>query len=98
VLRVTPNAARARIEGIATDADGNPYLKICVTVPPENGKANAAVVKLIAKELHLPKSALSITAGIHARRKTLSIAGDAKDLERKLNARLVEWTKLHDAA
>jgi uncharacterized protein (TIGR00251 family) len=89
-LRVTPNAARERIEGIAADAEGNPYLKIAVTVPPENGKANAAVIKLIAKELRLPKGALSIASGAAARRKTLLIAGDASDLEAKLNTKIAE--------
>jgi uncharacterized protein (TIGR00251 family) len=97
-LRVTPNAARERIEGIAADADGNPYLKVAVTVPPENGKANAAVIKLIAKDLHLPKTSLSIASGAAARRKTLLIAGNAKDLEIKLNARITEWLKLRTAA
>jgi uncharacterized protein (TIGR00251 family) len=97
-LRVTPNAARERIEGIATDADGNAYLKIAVTVPPENGKANAAVIKLIAKDLRLPKSALSIANGAQARRKTLVIAGDANDLQIKLNAKITEWIKPRQAA
>src|SRR5688572_6474492 len=97
-LRVTPNAARERIEGIVTDADGNPFLKVAVTVPPENGKANAAVIKLIAKDLRLPKGALSIASGVAARRKTLLIAGDANELEIKLNARITEWRKLRTAA
>jgi uncharacterized protein (TIGR00251 family) len=97
-LRVTPNAARERIEGIAVDADGNSYLKVCVTVRPENGKANAAVVKLIAKALHLPKAALSIARGAQARRKTLLISGDARELETKVTARITEWIKLRDAA
>lgn len=97
-LRVTPNAARERIEGIATDADGNPYLKVAVTVPPENGKANAAVIKLIAKDLRLPKSTLSITSGTTGRRKTLLIAGDANDLGLKLHTKAVVWAKPRDAA
>jgi uncharacterized protein (TIGR00251 family) len=97
-LRVTPNAARERIEGIVTDVDGKPYLKVAVTVVPENGKANAAVIKLIAKDLRLPKSALSIASGATARRKTLLIAGEPRDLEIKLNAKIAEWTKLRAAA
>ena len=97
-LRVTPNAARERIEGIATDADGNPYLKVAVTVPPENGKANAAVIKLIAKDLRLPKTSLSIASGAQARRKTLLIAGDTNDLAIKLNAKITEWLKPREAA
>jgi uncharacterized protein (TIGR00251 family) len=97
-LRVTPNAARERIVAIATDADGDQYLKVAVTVPPENGKANAAAIKLIAKSLHLPKGTLSISSGATSRRKTLLIAGDAHDLEIKLNAKMIEWAKPRAAA
>lgn len=93
-LRVTPNAARARIDGIAADADGAAFLKIAVTVAPEDGKANAAVIKLLAKEWRLPKTSLSIASGARDRRKTLVIAGDARELETKL----IGWLKLREAA
>ena len=59
-LRVTPNAGRAKIDGVANDADGRPFLKVAVTAVPEDGKANEAVIKLFAKEFHLPKSSFSI--------------------------------------
>lgn len=93
-LRVTPNAGRARIEEVACDADGNPFLKVAVTAVPEDGKANDAVIKLFAKEFRLPKSALSIASGAKDRRKTLLVAGDGKALE----AKFAEWLKLRNAA
>ncbi len=93
-LRVTPNAARARIDGIASDADGAEFLKVAVTVAPEDGKANAAVIKLLAKECRLPKTSLSIASGARDRRKTLVIAGDARELEMKLTG----WLKHREAA
>ncbi len=90
-LKVTPKAARASIGGVGVDADGNAFLKIAVTAAPERGKANAAAIKLLARAWRLPPSALSITGGATARRKTLHVAGDAPKLLRKLN----EWIESH---
>ena len=85
-LKVTPKAARAGISGTATDAAGQVALKVRVTEAPEGGKANAAVVKLLAKAWKLPKSALMITAGAKDRRKTLLVAGDPDELAPRLRA------------
>lgn len=87
VVRVSPNSSRARIDGPVTEADGTEMLKVAVTVPPEGGKANAALVKLLAKEWGLPKTTLSITSGAKDRRKTVTIEGDARVLEKKI----VDW-------
>ncbi len=75
-LKVTPKAARAGIAGVEADAAGRRRLAVRVPEAPEGGKANAAVVKLLAKAWKLPKGALEITAGAKDRRKTLLIAGD----------------------
>ncbi len=86
-LRVTPKAGRNRVEGIARDAEGNPMLKVAVTAPPEGGKANAAMVKLLAREWKLAKSALEVTTGAQGRNKTVTIQGDAETL----TSRLEQW-------
>lgn len=75
-VRLTPKASRNAVQGVAPDADGGRVLKVAVTAVPENGKANQALVKLLAKVWKLPKSALTITAGATDRRKTLLIEGD----------------------
>jgi uncharacterized protein YggU (UPF0235/DUF167 family) len=72
-LRVTPNAGRDAIEGFETLADDTEVLRVRVAAVPDRGKANAAVIALLAKALHLPKSALTITAGETARLKTVRI-------------------------
>lgn len=80
-LRVTPNAGRDAIEGFESLADGTEVLRIRVSAVPDKGKANAAVIALLAKTLRLPKSAFAITAGETARLKTLRIDAEI-DLSR----------------
>jgi hypothetical protein len=89
-LKVAPRAARAGIAGVEADAAGRPLLKIRVTEAPEGGKANAAVVKLLAKAWKLPKGTLEITAGAKDRRKTLLVAGDPDELAPRLRSWLAE--------
>jgi uncharacterized protein (TIGR00251 family) len=87
LLRVQPGASREGVEGLVTLADGQIALKARVCAPPEGGKANAALVKLLAKAWKLPKSAISIVAGHGQRRKTLLVSGDPAALE----SRLRDW-------
>lgn len=79
-LRVTPNAGANRIEGIDIRDDGTAVLRVRVTAVPDKGKANKAVIALLSKTLHVPKSAIVLTAGETARLKTVLIAGDAKEI------------------
>jgi uncharacterized protein len=74
-VRVQPNASADRIDGPETDAAGRRYLKVCVRAVPEDGKANAAVEKLIAKHLGIPKSAVRVVTGGKNRLKALEIDG-----------------------
>jgi hypothetical protein len=80
-LRVTPKASADRLQGLVAIADGAGEgfahrLKIQVTAPPADGAANAAVVKLLAKALRLPKTSLAITSGAGARHKVVRILGE----------------------
>lgn len=72
-VRVTPNASRDTVEGVGLDANGRPYLKVRVCAVPEDGKANKAVEKLLAKTLGLPKSAVKLVTGHTARLKILDV-------------------------
>jgi uncharacterized protein (TIGR00251 family) len=72
-VRVTPNASRDAIEGVETRADGQMRLKLRVRGVPEKGKANKAVIALLAKRLGAPKSAVSVVSGETARDKTVRI-------------------------
>lgn len=84
--RVTPRGGRDAVEGFVADEDGRRLLKLRVAAAPTDGAANKAVVKLVAKFLGLPKSAVTIRSGETARVKTLAIDGDADAIERALSA------------
>ena len=53
-------------------------VQACVTAPPDNGKANKALCKLIASELGIAKSKVEVVQGQTSRHKRLGIAADAK--------------------
>lgn len=76
-VRVSPSAAKDEIAGLWNGADGEARLAVKVTAPPDRGKANVGVIKLIASHLGLPKSSLSIIAGETSRLKTLRMSGDS---------------------
>ncbi|MGM5057274.1 MULTISPECIES: DUF167 domain-containing protein [Rhizobium] len=83
-VRLTPNGGRDAIDGIEADAEGETFLKARVTAVPEKGKANKALILLIAKSLRIPKSSVSLVSGETARKKILRIDGDPEDLVKKL--------------
>ena len=71
-LRVTPKAASNRIVAVR-NSDGALLLRVYVTTVPEDGKANKAVLKLLAKELGVAKSALRIIRGEASRDKVVRV-------------------------
>lgn len=86
-LRVQPGARRNALGGLAPLAGGGAALRAQVTAAPEGGKANAALIALLAKTWRLPKGAFEVLSGRGERTKTLLIAGDPAALE----ARLARW-------
>ena len=85
-VRLTPKAGRNRIDGLAPAADGATIVKASVTAVPEGGKANAALIRLLAKTWHLPRTALAVTGGATSRLKTVTIRGDGRALAATLEA------------
>jgi uncharacterized protein (TIGR00251 family) len=86
-----PKASRNGVECAVTTAHGA-ALKVRVTAAPDRGKANTAIIKLLAKAWHLPPRRFSIVAGNTDRHKTILVAGDSDPLI----TRLQQW--LGDAA
>lgn len=79
-VRLTPKASENRIGPVAPDSGGGAVLKVAVTQPPVDGKANKALIKLLAKSWGLPKTAISVKRGASGRLKTLFIEGDPEYL------------------
>jgi len=69
-VRLTPRADR---DAVALDDDG--VIRARVTAPPVDGQANAALVKLLAKALGVPKSRVSIVRGASGRDKVVRVDG-----------------------
>jgi uncharacterized protein len=85
-VRLTPRGGRDAIDGIATGDDGKSVLLARVRAIPEDGAANAALVGLIAKQLHVRKTAVMLVSGGKARIKTLRIEGDCGDIAARIAA------------
>ena len=67
-VRVIP---RAKQNSITTDADGT--IRVHTTTAPTDGKANDAVVRMLAKHFDVPKSAINIIRGQTSHNKTIEI-------------------------
>ncbi len=83
-IRLTPKAARTKIQGWQTDADGRRVLKASVTAVPEKGKANKGLIALLAKELNIAKSDIHIVRGETDRNKVLKLHRVSQDAIDKL--------------
>ncbi len=84
-LKLTPKANKTALLGTAKDAAGQTYLKASVTAVPENGKANIALIKLLAKEWKIAKSHITIIRGATNTRKTIEIAGEIDKVRQLIN-------------
>nr|WP_255453094.1 DUF167 family protein [Phyllobacterium sp. SYP-B3895] len=85
-VRLTPKSAKDAVEGVALAADLHAHLKVRVRAVPEDGKANAALEKLLAKELGVATGEVALVAGATSRLKQIKILGDPHALAPKLEA------------
>ena len=70
-IRVAPRAKTTQISGVMEDGS----LKVRVSAPPVDGKANQSLIKLLAETFGVSKSSISILSGIHKRNKIVKIEG-----------------------
>jgi uncharacterized protein (TIGR00251 family) len=81
-VKVHPRARKNAITGVIGDT-----LKVALTAPPVEGRANEACVKFLAEFLNVPRSSVTIAAGEVSRQKLIRIAGmQAAQVEEKLRA------------
>jgi len=75
-----PKASKNEIVGSYRDG-----IKVKITAPPVEGKANEALIRFLAKELGVSPSCIEITRGQHFREKTLKISGNVnQELVKKI--------------
>jgi len=83
-IRLSPRARTDRLVGVAASAGGGRVLTATVTAPAEAGRANEALLHLLARAWHLPRRDLSIIAGSTSRNKVVRVAGDPQRLAERL--------------
>jgi uncharacterized protein len=80
-VKVHPRAKKNAIAGELGEA-----LKVALTAPPVEGKANEACIEFFAKLLKVPRSSVSIAAGQSSRSKVIRVVGlSAEELQKRLN-------------
>ena len=85
-VKVHPRAKKNAITGVLGDA-----LKLSLTAPPAQGRANDACIAFLAEVLRLPRSSVTIAAGQSSRNKVVRIVGmTASALEQRLSELLAK--------
>ena len=77
-VKVHPRAKKNAITGEVGDA-----LKLALTAPPVDGKANEACIEFFAKLLKVPRSSVTIASGRSSRNKVIRVAGLSSEEARK---------------
>jgi uncharacterized protein (TIGR00251 family) len=81
-VRVQPRARRNAITGVVGEA-----LKLALTAPPVEGKANQACIEVLAEFLNVPRGSVTIVGGQTSRNKVIRVAGrTAAEIEARLRA------------
>ena len=82
ILKVYLQPKSSKNEVVGPYRDG---IKVKVTAPPVEGKANEALIRFLAKELNVSPSCIEILKGHHTREKTLRISGNVdQELAKKI--------------
>ena len=81
-VTVSPGAGRSAVAGRHDDG-----WKIRIAATPERGRANRALVELVAEILAVPRNAVRVVSGQTSRRKTIEVDGvTASEADRRLEA------------
>ncbi len=74
IVRLTPRGGMDRVDGV----EGG-ILRVRVAAPPAAGAANAALIRLVAEAIGVPRSSVTIARGASSRTKTVAVAGRGRD-------------------
>jgi uncharacterized protein YggU (UPF0235/DUF167 family) len=75
MIYLTPGAKTEGVGETISDENGDPMLKIFVSPRPENNLANKALVEVLSKHFHVPKSNIFIKRGHKSRKKLICVVG-----------------------
>lgn len=87
-VRLTPKSSKDAIEGVEAMDDGRAHIKARVRAIPEDGKANAALIKLLGKWLDVAPRNITLAAGATSRLKQVRLEGDPDRLIARLSGSL----------
>lgn len=76
-VRLTPKGGRDSIDGVVRLSDGSTVLKVRVAAAPTEGAANEALIRLLARNLHVAPRDVTLTGGATSRIKRMLIKGDS---------------------
>lgn len=79
-VRATPRGGRDAIDGVMRDAAEACWLSVRISAPPDDGKANVALAKLLAQHFDVRPRDVVLVSGATARLKRLKISGDSGTL------------------
>lgn len=85
-VRLSPKSSIDSIMGVESRDDGKQHLAIRLRAVPEDGKANKALIKFLAKQWKIPPSCISLRSGATSRYKQLYFSGYFKNLEQILRS------------
>jgi uncharacterized protein len=81
-VRVQPRARKNAITGVVGD-----FLKLALTAPPVEGKANQACIEYLEEFLNVPRGSVTMVGGQNSRNKVIRVAGrTAAEIEARLRA------------
>ena len=83
-----PWGSANRIDGLMRGAGGGTVLKVSVTAPPTEGRANDALLQLLAREWGVARRDLSLVSGAKNRNKLVHVAGDRATLLDRIGSML----------
>ncbi len=92
-VRLTPKSSSDRILGVVEDGPHGPALKAAVTAAPVDGKANAALIALLARQFGLRPSDLRIVGGASARQKLVEFTGEPTALAQRIEQGLSQCSR-----
>ncbi|MGE3148813.1 MAG: DUF167 family protein [Pseudorhodoplanes sp.] len=84
-IRLTPKGGRDSLGAVETLSDGQAVLKARVRAAPQDGAANDALIRLVARACDVAPRDVSLVAGATARVKRVAVRGDGAALAGKLN-------------